>query len=124
MALVPGLTAEATMVVTLEDTASSIGSGDIPVLGTPRLIALCEAATVAALDGVLDPGQTSVGIRVVFDHTRATWTGAEVTATARLEAIDGARLTFNVTAADDDGPVGSGAIVRFVVDRERFLDRG
>ena len=121
MTLVPGRTAEVTTQVTPEDTAASLGSGDVPVLGTPRLIALCEAATVAALEGALDPGQTSVGTRVVFDHTRATPVGIAVTAVATLEAVDGRRLTFNVSATDDEGPIGSGSIVRFVVDRDRFL---
>jgi len=57
----PGLSAEVELVVTDEDTAIAIRSGEVPVLGTPRVVGLCEEATVVALAGRLDPGQTSVG---------------------------------------------------------------
>ncbi len=60
----PGLTAEMTLEVTMDDTADAVGSGDVPVLATPRLIALCEAATVAAIAGQLPEGSTTVGARI------------------------------------------------------------
>lgn len=105
------------------DTASAVGSGDVPVLATPRLIAWFEAATVEAAAPFLQPGQTSVGVSVHVEHMRASTVGIqlEVSATVQPEE-DGRRITFSVNAFDDSGQlVGHGEIVRAVVDRERFL---
>jgi fluoroacetyl-CoA thioesterase len=113
-----------TVVVGAEDTAAALGSGDVPVLGTPRLLALAEAATVRAAAGVLAPGQTSVGTSVRLEHTAASPVGMRVTVTAELTAVDGRRLTFAVEAVDAHGTVaGLGTIERVVVDRATFLAR-
>ena len=116
--------AEVTMVVGAGDTAAALGSGDVPVLGTPRLLALAEAATVRAAAGVLAPGQTSVGTSVRLEHTAASPVGMRVTVTAALTGKDGRRLTFAVEAVDAHGTVtGLGTIERVVVDRATFLAR-
>jgi fluoroacetyl-CoA thioesterase len=113
-----------TVVVGAEDTAAALGSGDVPVLGTPRLLALAEAAAVRAAAGVLAPGQTSVGTSVRLEHTAASPVGMRVTVTAELTAVDGRRLTFAVEAVDAHGTVaGLGTIERVVVDRATFLAR-
>jgi hypothetical protein len=75
MGLAAGLRATVRHVVTEADTAIKAGSGDVPVLGTPRLLALAEAACVAALEPHLDPGMTSVGTRVALEHRRASPAG-------------------------------------------------
>lgn len=107
--------------VTDSDTAVSVGSGSVAVLGTPRLIALCEQATVAAVDAVLPEGSTTVGVRVVFDHVRPTAVGGEVGAEAVLERVEGRQLTFAVRARDSEGSIGAGEIRRVIVDAERFM---
>lgn len=122
MAPQTGLTASVELVVSSEDTAQAFGSGSVPVLATPRLVALCEQAAVAALDGELDEGCTSVGRRVQFDHLAPTMVGAPVTAEATLEKISGRRLTFTVSASDPRGLIGAGKVTRVVVDIDRFLD--
>lgn len=115
-------TATVTHTVTDADTAAALGSGDLAVLGTPRLVAWCEEATCAALD--LDPASTSVGTRVDVEHLAASPVGAEVTATATLVHEDGRLLRFQVAAHDAHGTLlGTGEIRRVVVDRERFLAR-
>ena len=120
----PGLTAEITLVVGDADTASAFGSGDVPVLATPRLIALCEEATVAATAGQLAHGTTSVGTRVEADHTRASFVGDVVTARATLVDVDGRRLQFTVTVTDRAATsVAVARIWRVVVERDRFLSR-
>jgi fluoroacetyl-CoA thioesterase len=120
----PGLRAEITEVVGAADTAAALGSGDVPVLGTPRLLALAEAATVKAAAAALAPGQTSVGTSVRLEHTAASPVGMRVTVTAELTAVDGRRLTFRVEAVDADGTVaGLGTVERVVVDRDKFLAR-
>ena len=116
----PGLTATTGLVVGVADTAAALGSGDVHVLGTPRVLALCEAATVAALAGHLDPDVTSVGTRVEVDHRRPSRPGAFVQATAVLREVAGRRLVFDVAVTEPDGPVARAVIVRTVVPRARF----
>ena len=118
-----GMRGDAKLVVTEADTALALGSGIVEVLGSPRLVALCEEAAVAALDGALDEGSTSVGQRVQFDHLAPTMVGSPVTAEATLEKISGRRLTFTVSASDPRGLIGAGKVTRVVVDVERFLDK-
>ena len=124
MSLRPGLTASASFDVTDADTAIALGSGLVPVLATPRLLAWCEAVTVQAVEPGLDEGRTSVGSRVQLDHLRATPVGGRVTVNAQLIHADGRLLTFEVTALDESvAVVAHGQITRVVVDRERFLAR-
>ena len=105
-----------------DDTASALGSGDLPVLATPRLLAWCEEATCAALD--LDPTRTSVGTRVELEHLAASPVGSTVTARAEVVHEDGRLLRFRVTAHDEDERLlATGEVRRVVVDRERFLSR-
>lgn len=113
----------ASMVVCDEDTAVSMGSGDVYVLATPRLIALCEQAACAALNGHLKPGCTTVGMRVQLDHLHPTAVGCTVAAEAVLDKIEGRRLTFTVSASDTKGLVAAGKVTRVLVDVEQFLDR-
>ena len=119
-----GLTAEITLTVTESDTAIALGSGDVPVLGTPRVVALCEEATMAALAGQLADGSTSVGTRVECDHLKPSLVGETVIARATLIDVDARRLQFTVTVADaDGGAVAVSRVWRVVVERDRFLDR-
>ncbi|HEX9529578.1 MAG TPA: hotdog domain-containing protein [Acidimicrobiales bacterium] len=123
MGLRPGLSAQIELTVGQADTALDLRSGSVDVLGTPRLIALCEQATCAATAGMLGPAETTVGMRVQFDHLAPTPVGHTVTAEAVLEKIEGRRLTFTVSASDHGGLVGAGRITRVVVDVERFLKK-
>lgn len=104
-----------------DDTAIALGSGDVPVLGTPRLIAWCEEATVLALASGLEPGQTSVGYQIRVDHLAPTPVGGSVTVEAAVSAVDGRQVTFEVTARDAKAEIGTGTITRVVVDRQRFV---
>ncbi len=121
MTLDPGRSGRASLVVGEQDTAVALGSGDVDVLATPRLISLCEEATVVAVAGVLGAGRTSVGVRVQFDHLAPVRVGSQVTAEAVLEKVEGRRLTFTVSATDAAGLVGAGRVTRVVVDIEGFL---
>lgn len=110
--------------VTDEDTAIALGSGDVPVLATPRLIAWLEAETVARAAELIDAGETTVGTAIRVKHLCATAVGGEVTVTAAPPSRDGQRLTFAVTATDGQGRLlADGEIERMIVDRERFLAR-
>ena len=124
MTIERGLEANLTRRVTPQDCADALGSGDLPVLATPRLLAWCEAATVAAVADALGPGQTSVGTRVQLEHSRASGVGAALTVRAHLAHVDGRLLRFEVVAEDGDAAmVGHAEVTRVVVDQERFLSR-
>lgn len=123
MPLHPGLSAEVTLTVTDADTAVAIGSGTVPVLATPRVIALCEATAVKAMENDLDPGTTTVGMRVQLDHLAPTPVGQTVSCEATLESCQGRRVTFTVSVNDARGLVAAGKITRVIVDTERFLEK-
>lgn len=118
-----GATADVTHAVAEADTATALGSGDVPVLATPRVLALLEAATVAAVAPSMPDGQTSVGTRISLEHHAATPVGRTVTARARLVAVDGRRLEFEVTLNDGETVAAFGTVERVVVDRARFVAR-
>ena len=111
--------------VTDDDTAAALGSGDLPVLGTPRVLAWCEAATCVAIAPLLDPGETSVGTRMEIEHTRASRVGTSVEVSATPVYRDGRlhRFSVSVRRAEDRRVVAQGEVTRIVVDAERFLSR-
>jgi len=122
------LCAKVSLVVAEPDTALALGSGDVPVLGTPRLVALCEEASCRALDGHLGPGRTSVASRIQFDHLAPVAVGATVVAEVTLERVEGRRLGFTISVSrcsdadhGDTALVGAGRLVRVLIDREKFL---
>ncbi len=120
-----GLSAQLELTVGAEDTAEQFRSGDVPVLATPRLIALCEEASCRATDGHLSESQASVATRVQFDHLAPVAVGSVVLAEATLVKVEGRRLVFTVSAArleaEGGGLVGAGRVTRVVVDRAAFL---
>lgn len=118
-----GLTAKIDLTVGTDDTAETMRSGDVPVLATPRLIALVEEAAVVAVAGNLSEGETTVGMRVQLDHLAPTAVGTTVSASAKLEKVEGRRLTFSVSVSDTRGLVAAGKITRVIVERDRFMEK-
>ncbi|HEY3000469.1 MAG TPA: hotdog domain-containing protein [Acidimicrobiales bacterium] len=123
MPLQPGLAASVALDVSDADTALALHSGEVAVLGTPRLVALCEEASLRAVDGQVPEDHTTVGMRVQLDHLAPTAVGCRVTAEARLDKIEGRRLTFSVSAADDRGLIAAGKVTRVVVEVGKFMDK-
>jgi fluoroacetyl-CoA thioesterase len=120
----PGLDAMRTFPVSDADTATALGSGDLAVLATPRLLAWCEAVTCDAVADALAAGQTTVGSRVSLTHERPSPVGAEVVVRAAVVHVDGRLVRYEVVAEHADGTVvGHGEVTRVVVDRDRFLNR-
>ena len=123
MPVEPGLVAQVAMEVTEADTALAMRSGEVPVLSTPRVVALAEEAAVAAVAGRLGTGETTVGMRVQLDHLHPSAIGGEVTATATVEKVEGRRITFTVSITDRCGLIAAGKVTRVTVDTEKFLDK-
>ena len=126
MSDLPPHSATLAFTVTDDDTAVAVGSGSLPVLGTPRLLAWCEAATCAALEPTLPEGSTSVGTRMSLEHLAASPVGQDVEVSASAAYVDGRLHRFTVLARHVGGNgkvVASGEVTRVVVDAERFLGR-
>ncbi len=119
--LVPGLRGTARRSVTEDLSAERLGSGSVPVLGTPALLAMIEDAAVAAISGALSDGSTSVGTWVELEHLAPSRMGAEVSATAELVTVEGRKLEFSCDAHEGDKVIGRARHRRAVVNRERFL---
>ncbi len=110
--------------MTFDDTAEAFGTGQVPVLATPRLIALCEEASCAAIHHQLAKGLTSVATRVQFDHLAPVAIGTSIVADATLVRVEGRRLTFTLSATHRDERsvlIGAGRLTRVLVDRSKFL---
>ena len=116
-----GLTHTSVLTVGDAQTAQAMGSGDMPVLATPVMIALMENAAMLAVDQELPEEQTTVGAHIDVSHLKPSPVGAEVFATAELTEVEDRRLTFHVVAMQGDQVIGEGTHVRYIVSRERFL---
>jgi fluoroacetyl-CoA thioesterase len=121
--LQPGLAGSVSLVVGEADTASALASGDVPMLGTPRVVALVEEASMAALAGALEPPSTTVGMRVELSHLIPVPVGRSVRAEATLERVEGRRLVFTVSVTNEQGLVAVGKLTRVVVNRDRFVEK-
>jgi predicted thioesterase len=119
--LIPGLYAKVEKDVTAADTALMLGSGDVEVLGTPAVVALCELAAVHAIAPALGPNETTVGSHIEIEHVAPTVVGRTVTGYARVERVDGRRIAFTVEASDPTGVIARGSHVRVRVDRDLFM---
>ena len=118
-----GLCGQIDLVVSELDTAAALGTSDVGVLATPRLIQLCEQATVVALGPHLEPGQTSVVLRIEMTHVAPISVGSKVVATAILDRSEGRRLIFNTTVNDACGLVAAGRVTRVLVDTKAFMEK-
>ena len=116
-----GLEATIEETVTEAMTAEALGSGDVPVLGTPTVLALAEKAACAAIAGELEEGHTSVGSWVELNHLAPTPVGARVTANTRLTGVEGRKLEFEFSVRDDRAEIARGTHRRVTVSRDDFL---
>ncbi|MFZ7131001.1 MAG: thioesterase family protein [Eubacteriales bacterium] len=105
------------------ETALVFGSGDITVFSTPHMIGLMENAALTLVEGLLDEGSTTVGIRVNVKHMAATPIGMKVGVEAKLIEVDRKRLVFNVTAWDEKEKIGEGIHERFIVNSKKFMGK-
>ena len=121
MSLEIGLKGRAETIVTEQNTAEAIGSGLVPVFGTPYMIALMENAAVNAIQPCLAADEGSVGTLLNIAHSSATPIGMKVWANAAVTAVEGKKITFEVTAFDEAGESGHGIHERFIIKPERFL---
>lgn len=121
--LLEGLTYTSNLTVSDNDTAIALGSGNLPVLATPRMMALMENAAMLCVAECLPEGCSTVGGHIESSHLRPSKVGAEVSATATLTKVDGKKLYFDVKAMIGDVVIGEGKHLRFIIDKEKFMQR-
>ncbi len=110
--------------VTDDDTAASVGSGDLDVLATPRLVLWCEVAAFQVAKQSIDPDHTTVGTTLTIDHVKGSPVGAQITVHCAEPINDGRRLVCHVRVTDADGEqIASGEVHRAVVDPDRFMSK-
>jgi fluoroacetyl-CoA thioesterase len=119
----PGLSAEKKITVTAALGAVQMGSGRLEVYATPAMVALMEAAAVAAIEPLLAEGQASVGVDLAVKHLAATPIGQQVRAKAVVTGVDGRQVRFTLRAWDEREQIGAGTHTRYVIDIKRFEQR-
>lgn len=109
------------LVVEDKHLACNVGSGDLQVFATPMMMALMENAAMLCVADELDANSSTVGGHISSSHIKPTALGRKVTATAELIAVEGRKLKFRVSASDEEGIIGEGEHLRFIVDKARFM---
>ena len=120
MKLETGICGEQSVRVSAENTAKTMGSGTLDVFATPALVALAEKTCWQSVAPALEAGSGTVGTKLELEHTAPTPVGMTVTCHSELVAVEGRKLTFKVTLADEKGPVGGGTHERFIIFEEKF----
>ncbi len=118
-----GLTYTSETTVRGENTAMALGSGDLPVFATPAMVALMENAAMNAVSQELEEGSSTVGGFIEVSHLAPSPIGAKIAATAVVTEVEGRKLTFDVKAFQDDKLIGEGKHIRFIVNKERFVEK-
>lgn len=123
MALEIGLSYTSKLKVKEQHLAINVGSGDLRVLATPMMMALMENAAMMAVAAELKEGQSTVGGQISSSHIKPTGLGHEITATAELVKVEGRKLYFHISASDDEGIIGEGEHLRFIIGKEKFMSK-
>jgi len=118
-----GIKGQAETTSARENSAASVGSGNLDVFATPAMVALMEQAAWQSIVNELEPGRSTVGTLMNIRHISATPIGMKITAKAVLIEIDRRRLVFSVKAYDEKGLIGEGTHERFIIDTEKFMSK-
>ncbi|MFO7879435.1 MAG: thioesterase family protein [Bacteroidota bacterium] len=119
----PGITGKLAKVVSKEETAAAYGSGLVEVFATPAMVALMENTCLESVEAKLPDTHSTVGMKISVSHEKATPVGMQVTCESVLVEVDRKRLVFKVEARDEEGIIGRGTHERFVIDKEKFMNK-
>lgn len=119
----PGMTFTFEKVSEPQESAASLGSGGLEVFSTPSLVALFEITSKRGVDALLPEGHSTVGIEIQVKHLKATRIGKKVRCEARVLAVEGKKIRLSGEMWDEDGKIGEGAHIRYVVNDAEFLKR-
>lgn len=118
-----GITSEKAFLVEQQYSAQQAGSGGLPVLATPWMIAFMENNAFNMLEERLPEGYTSVGVLVEVRHLAPTPLDKLVRVQVEITSVEGPRVYFDVQAWDEHEQIGSGRHQRVIIDQQRFLNR-
>ena len=118
----PGVSRTNRIVVDRDRSIGFMGE-DGRVYGTPYLVRDIEHACRDLLLEYGDAGEDSVGTDIAVKHVAPTLLGMSVEITVTVSAVDGRKVSFDVTARDEIEPICSGAHGRFVVDVGKTIER-
>lgn len=121
--IIKGMTAQLTRTITTDETAERVRSGSLPVLATPVLSAAMEEAACKVLAPHLAEGKTTVGGSISLIHKAPTLPGHTITVTATVTDVKGKKISFHITAADENGDIGEADHERFLVDSAKFMEK-
>ena len=121
--LKPGISYTAKQKVTYNDTAAKYGSGLVEVFATPAMIALMENAALKAVHPFLGDDYNTVGFEVNVRHLKPTPIGMHVECTATLTEVAGKKLVFNLVANDEEGKIGEGTHIRYIINSKQFTEK-
>lgn len=116
-----GLKYRSETVVSVENCAMTMGSGNLPVFATPAMVALMENAAMQSVAEFLPDGSATVGGEISVKHLKPSKVGVTVAAEALLVDVSGRKLSFEVSAFEGETLIGKGIHTRFIVDIERFM---
>jgi predicted thioesterase len=119
----PGIRGYKELIVSREDTAARWDSGLLEVFATPALVALMENTALMSYTDLLPEGYTSVGAEITVRHVKATPVGMKVFCESVLREVEASKLVFEISASDEQGPIGFGTHIRFIVNEKKFMDR-
>ena len=119
----PGIKGEKSKIVKAEDTASAYGSGLVDVFATPAMVAFIENTCLDSVSDMLDDHLSTVGMKISVTHEKATPKGMKVFCTSHLIELDRKKLIFKVEARDEEGLIGRGIHERFIIDKEKFMNK-
>ena len=121
--IIKGITAQITRTITEEATAEKVKSGSLPVLATPVLSAAMEETACKALAPFLSDHETTVGGSISLIHKAPTLPGHTITVTATVTEVRGKKISFHITASDENGDIGEADHDRFLVDSVKFMEK-
>ena len=103
--------------------AINIGSGDVPVLASPVLFMFMEQASMRLAEKSLPEGSTTVGSFLSATHLKPSIEGKKIYVTSELVQKEGRKLLFKAQAFEEENIIGEGTHVRYIVDKEQFLQK-
>ena len=118
-----GLRYSSELMVTDAVTAAAVGSGDMPVLATPIMMAMMENAAMLAVRDELPAGCTTVGGHIESSHLKPSRVGDVINAIAEVTKVEGKKIRFRIAAYSGNTLLGEGTHLRFIVDRDKFMSR-
>jgi len=116
-----GMSHKETKKVEPADTAARHGSGTIEVFATPAMIAMMEHTALKAVLPYLPEGYDTVGFEVNIRHLKPTKVGQQVECEATLKEVQDKKLVFEMEVHDQEGIIGKGSHIRYIIHKEKFM---